>query len=49
MVAVVVVVDVVVGNGLSRISNKLDDLVVISCLISLETLPGLMASSSALG
>ena len=49
MVTVVVVVDVVVGKGLSRISNKLDELVVISCLISLETLPGLMASSSALG
>ena len=49
MVAVVVVVDVVVGNGLSRIANKLDDLVVISCLISLETMPGLMASSSVPG
>ena len=36
-------------SGLSRISIKLGELVVISCLISLEELPGLVVASTVFG
>ena len=36
-------------SGLSRISIKLGELVVISCLISIEEIPGLVVPSTVLG